>query len=53
MTKYLVTLCLADGSIYGWEGTAKSQYRAELLAVAELRKTSALAIVQIDTEERT
>jgi hypothetical protein len=51
MRPYHVTLRLSDGTSFTWKGPAKSQYRAELLAVAELRKTSALAIIQITTEE--
>ena len=51
MNPYHVTLRLSDGTSFTWEGTARSQYRAEVLAVAEMRKTCAKAIVQIDTKE--
>lgn len=53
MNNYKVTLTFNDGPPYVWQGFAESQYRAELLAVREMRKSIKETFIGIDTQELT
>jgi hypothetical protein len=52
MIQFRVTLRLVDGSSFEWAGNARSQYSAESLAVAALRRSATQQIVGIATEEQ-
>lgn len=51
MNEYSVTLHLEGGGQYVWLGPARSQYRAEVQAMKELRETSDETVVRMDTVE--
>jgi hypothetical protein len=53
MNNYKVTITFDDGAPYVWQGFAESQYRAEVLAVREMRKSINSTFIGIDTEELT
>lgn len=51
MPRYRVTLHFADGMPFIWEGEARTQYRAEVQAMKELRETSDETVMCMDTVE--
>jgi len=52
MNNYTVTITFEDNTTYVWSGYAETQYRAEVLAMREMRQTNDQTVIKLETQER-
>lgn len=52
MNNYTVTITFEDNTTYVWSGYAETQYRAEVLAMREMRHTNDQTVIKLETQER-